>query len=106
MIVPMKKVSIIVLDYERKKALKKLRKIGLLHIEMTQVTSSTCISKLKEQISALEDGIFVVAEKVNKNTAQKKATTEDALSIAKQIASLTEKKKACRSEISVHQAEL
>lgn len=106
MIVPMKKVSIIVLDYERKKALKKLRKIGLLHIEMTQVTSSTCISKLKEQISALEDGIFVVAEKVNKNTAQKKATTEDALSIAKKIASLTEKKKACRSEISVHQAEL
>ena len=36
MIVPMKKVSLIVLDGERKHALKKLRKLGLLHIEIKE----------------------------------------------------------------------
>ena len=36
MIVPMKKVSLIVLDGERTNALKKLRKLGLLHIEIKE----------------------------------------------------------------------
>ena len=33
MIVQMKKVSIVVLNYERKEALKKLKKAGVVHIE-------------------------------------------------------------------------
>ena len=33
MIVPMKKVSFVVLEEERKEALKKLRKLGVVHLE-------------------------------------------------------------------------
>ena len=39
MIVPMKKVSLIVLEKERKDALKSLRKLGLVQLEDVQGTS-------------------------------------------------------------------
>ncbi len=105
MIVPMKKVSLIVLDSQRERALKKLREIGLLHIEMTQVSSAR-ISELKEQISLLESGIFAASERIGKNASQKKATTEEAISVAEKIAYLAEEKKVCHSEIAVLQSEL
>ncbi len=105
MIVPMKKVSLIVLDPEKERALKKLRKIGLLHIEMKQVASNR-ISELKEQISVLESGMYAVSERINKNISQQKATAEEAISIAENIASLTDEKKALHAEINLHQAEL
>ena len=53
MIVPMKKVSLIVLDGERKNALKKLRKLGLLHIEIKEGKGPRLV-ELKEQIASLE----------------------------------------------------
>ena len=53
MIVPMKKVSLIVLDSERKNALKKLRRLGLLHIEIKEGKGSRLL-ELKEQIASLE----------------------------------------------------
>ncbi len=59
MIVPMKKVSLIVLDGERKNALKKLRKLGLLHIEIKEGKGSRLV-ELKEQIASLEKGMFAV----------------------------------------------
>ncbi len=105
MIVPMKKISLIVLDSQRERALKKLRKIGLLHIEMTQASSAR-ISEFKEQISLLESGIFAASEIVEKNTSQKKATIEEAISVAEKIASLTEEKKACHAETAVLNSEL
>ena len=57
MIVPMKKVSLIVLDGERKNALKKLRKLGLLHIEIKEGKGPRLV-ELKEQIASLEKGMF------------------------------------------------
>ena len=63
MIVPMKKVSLIVLDSERKNALKKLRRLGLLHIEIKEGKGSRLL-ELKEQIASLEKGRFAVAETV------------------------------------------
>ena len=53
MIVPMKKVSLIVLDGERKNALKKLRKLGLLHIEIKEGKGPRLV-ELKEHIASLE----------------------------------------------------
>ena len=61
MIVPMKKVSLIVLDGERKNALKKLRKLGLLHIEIKEGKGPRLL-ELKEQIAFLEKGLFAVAD--------------------------------------------
>ena len=53
MIVPMKKVSLIVLKKNKEDALNKLRKLGLLHIEITE-GEGTKLLELKEQTALLE----------------------------------------------------
>ena len=97
MIVPMKKVSLMIMGDKKKDTLKKLRKLGILHIEITE-GSGKKIEELKEQISLLESAVFSVSEKKNKNVEMKDAEKEEVLAISKEIASLTEEKKACLSE--------
>ena len=105
MIVPMKKVSLIVLDGERKNALKKLRKLGLLHIEIKEGKGPR-LAELKEQIASLEKGIFAVADQAAGGADRKEADTKEALSIAVRIDSLKEEQKKCYADISEDQAEL
>ena len=97
MIVPMKKVSLMIMGDKKKDTLKKLRKLGILHIEITE-GSGKKIEELKEQIALLEGAIFSVSEKKNKDVETKDATKDEALNISKEIASLAEEKKACLSE--------
>ena len=97
MIVPMKKVSLMIMGDKKKETLKKLRKLGILHIEITE-GSGKKIEELKEQIALLEGAIFSVSEKKNKDVETKDATKDEALNISKEIASLAEEKKACLSE--------
>ena len=68
MIVPMKKVSLMIMGDKKKETLKKLRKLGILHIEITE-GSGKKLEELKEQISLIESAIFSVSEKKNKNVA-------------------------------------
>lgn len=105
MIVPMKKVSLIVLDGERKNALKKLRKLGLLHIEIKEGKGPRLV-ELKEQIASLEKGMAAAADKPAKGMVQKEADTQEALSIAGRIDFLQEEQKKCYADISAYQAEL
>ncbi len=105
MIVPMKKISLIILGADREKALKKLRRLGLLHIEITE-GSGTEIPILQEKISLLESGIFTVTDKAKKKINGKEADLDEALSIAQHIAGLSEERKACRSELIAKKAEL
>ena len=104
MIVPMKKVSLIILDNKKTETLKKLRELGLLHIEITEGTGER-LNELKEQISLLENGIFNVGEK-KKNLESQRATTTEALSIAKNISLLVVEKKACQLELAHLKSEL
>ena len=60
MIVPMKKVSLIVLSERKADTLKKLRRLGLMQIEITE-GSGERIRELHEQIAALERCIFSLA---------------------------------------------
>ena len=53
MIVPMKKVSLIILGDKKRQTLKKLRNLGVMHIEIAE-GSGEKLSTLKEQISLLE----------------------------------------------------
>ena len=53
MIVPMKKVSLVVLDRYKESALKKLRSLGLVHVEQIQGNSET-LSAAKAVYSRLE----------------------------------------------------
>ena len=105
MIVPMKKVSLIVLNGERKNALKKLRKLGLLHIEIKEGKGPRLL-KLKEQIASLEKALFAVADQGTKGMAQKEADTKESLSIAGRIDFLQEEQKKCYEDISAYGTEL
>ena len=97
MIVPMKKVSLIIMGDKREEALKTLRKLGLLHIEITE-GSGEKLNLLKEKISLLENAIYTLGK--TKATESKEASYEDALSVAKEISSLEEEKKAFKAELS------
>ncbi len=97
MIVPMKKVSLMIMGDKKKETLKKLRKLGILHIEITE-GSGKKIDELKEQIALLESAIFSVSEKKNKKVEMKDASKDEVLNISKEIYSLAEEKKTCISE--------
>ena len=95
MIVPMKKVSLIIRGSEKDKALKKLRSLGILHIEITEGTGGR-LANLKEQVALLESAIFTIGK--IKNTEQKNVNAADALTIATEVNSLDEEKKRCQAE--------
>ena len=97
MIVPMKKVSLIVMGDKRAEALKELRKMGLMHIEITDGAGER-INELKAQITMLENSIFSIEEKVKKNTEVKDATTAEAVAAAGEVVALAEEKKAYQAE--------
>lgn len=95
MIVPMKKVSLIIKGDKKEDALKKLRKLGIIHIEIEE-GSNERISKLREQITLLETASFAVGKK--KSTEQKDVSTSEALSVANKVAAIEEENKRCRFE--------
>lgn len=105
MIVPMKKVSLITLGNKKTDTLKKLRKLGLLHIEISE-GSGERLNELKNQISLLESSIYETNELARKNDLRGSDTDLDPLFVARDIASLTEEKKACQSEKNSLNAEI
>ena len=68
MIVPMKKVSFIIREKKKDETLKKLRKLGIVHIEITE-GSGERLASLQEQIALLESAIFTIGKR--KNVEQK-----------------------------------
>ena len=103
MIVPMKKVSLIIRESEKDKTLKKLRNLGILHIEITEGTGER-LANLKEQVALLESAIFTIGK--IKNTEQKNVNAAEALTIATEVHSLDEEKKRCQAEKIALDAEL
>lgn len=103
MIVPMKKVSLITMGDKKRQTLKMLRKLGIVHIEITDCSNER-IDQLAEQISLLERALFTIGKA--KNAEQKQAEASDALDIAAEVNSLAEEKKLCLSERIALNAEL
>ena len=103
MIVPMKKVSLIIIGDKKTEALKKLRKLGMIHIEITE-GSGDRLNELKEQISLLESAIFTVGTK--KGAEGEELNLAESLNIAKDVAFLTDKKKNCQAEMVTLNSEL
>ena len=95
MIVPMKKVSLILKGDKKEETLTKLRKLGLVHIEISEGSGEKLV-KLGEQITLLESAIFTVGK--SKNAEKKDINTGEALSVAKEIASLDDEKKQILAE--------
>lgn len=105
MIVPMKKVSLIVLSGQKEDALKKLRRLGLVHIEIAE-GSGERISLLREQIASLERCAASLG-KPEKGGAQAEALTPGrALAIAGEVAALSQERQECSSRQAALRAEL
>ena len=97
MIVPMKKVSLVIMGDKKQETLKKLRKSGIVHIEISE-GSGKKLEELKERISLLESAIFSISEKKAKNIEPTDADLDQTVSVAEEIVSLEEEKKQCLSE--------
>ncbi|MCR4939995.1 MAG: ATPase [Treponemataceae bacterium] len=101
MIVPMKKIFLVVLDAEKKAALKKLRSAGLVHLENVQGVGAE-LNSLKGEYSKLESAYMQLSDlKVPKGFSSKeKIQAADSYELADKILELFDAKKACLSEIS------
>ena len=95
MIVPMKKVSLIIRENKKDETLKKLRQLGIVHIEITE-GSGERLALLREQITLLESAIFTIGKK--KNIEQKDVSTAEVLSVATKVQALDAEKKQCGAE--------
>ena len=95
MIVPMKKVSFIIRENKKDETLKKLRKLGIVHIEIAEGAGER-LASLQEQIALLESAIFTIGKQ--KNVEQKDVSTAEALSIAMKVQVLDAEKKQCQAE--------
>ena len=108
MIVPMKKISLVVLENERKEALKALRKLGVLHVEEVQGSSEE-LASYKDQNSKIEKALAILTEiKLGKKETPKQTLVgkEAAFDIAKNILALTDEKKSCFDRITNDSVEL
>lgn len=95
MIVPMKKVSLIVMGAQKEEALKKLRKLGTVQIEITE-GSGEKLASLREQITLLESAFFTIGK--NKKVTQVETSTEEALSVATQVFKLSDEMRKCQAD--------
>ena len=103
MIVPMKKVSLILMGNKREEALITLRKLGIIHIEISEGFGEK-LDRYREQIALLESAAFAIGKA--KKAEQKELGVDEALSIANNIGLLTEKKNAYITERTALSAEL
>ncbi len=97
MIVPLKKVSLIIMGDKKSETLKKLRKLGILHIESAQ-GSGEKLEELKERVSLLESALFSISGKKSKKIKQETSDIRKAISVAEEIVALEEEKKLCSSQ--------
>lgn len=102
MIVPMKKVHLVVLDEERGNALTELRKIGVLHVVEKQACGPS-LDGLREKMNRAENAFALVRDL---KVAPKPGTAGDAASLVDRILSLSEERKALDELVSRSNREL
>ena len=103
MIVPMKKVSLIIMGDKKTEALKKLRKLGLLHIQIEEGSGQKLID-LNEKVALIESAIYSLNG--GKKITPKNITAAKSLKIAEEIQDFTEQKKQYISQLAALETEL
>ena len=108
-IVQMKKVSLVILDSTRKASLKQLRKAGVLHLEAVE-GSSPALSAYRESAAETDKAISILDEikesKKSPALIQEKLDKDSAREKAKEIISLSDRKKTLFDLISQNKNEL
>ncbi len=107
MILEMKKISLLVLNSEKREALKQLRKLGLLHIQTVNGNSSK-MEELKQQYTVLESAAGILEELVDKKNKVEpvSAGTEQSIETAQKVLQLTESIRDAQGEIVKNQTEI
>ena len=108
MIVPMKKIALVVLEKERKDALKRLRKLGVVQLEEVQGSSDE-LQACRDQSNKVTKAISLLSDtKVSKQVAkrQKKLEKDAALGLAATLVQQTEQKKGCYDRITAARNDL
>ena len=98
MIVPMKKVSLIIMGNKKKETLKKLRSLGLIHIEITE-GSGEKLAALNDKLALLDKAAAILSERVVKGTEKLEADYEKAYKIAEDSLRLFDDIKAYKDEL-------
>ncbi len=114
MIVPMKKVSLVLPASRKEETLKKLRKLGVLHIAITEgerspgspETSVATINDLRAKIALLENAMGTVADHAKTADAVTAGSPDEAVAVAEKILALSEETGFCRAEAIILTAEL
>ena len=99
MIVPMKKVSLLILDSEKNEALIKLQNLGLIHLNDIQ-GSSEKLTAIQAERDMLFRSISLLPDTKDKKVRQIKYSKEETLEIAKRIIRLNEEIKVLSDAIS------
>ena len=76
MIVPMKKIAVILQDKDAEDSLRILRKLGILHIEHQEAPKSKDIALLKDDVSILNEALGVLSEGARQDVKEKKETSD------------------------------
>ena len=103
MVVPMKKVSLVVMDKEREAALEKLRELGVLHLEKKQAASDA-LSKLLEKKVKAENALALLSSAAGKQKKKKKSAAAVSATAAADtpitaVLTLGEEKKALSEQL-------
>ncbi len=93
MIVPMKKVSLLLLDSEKNEALIKLKELGVVHLDDIK-GSSEKLSDLQAERDMLFRSISLLPDVKNKNSKQIEYSKEETLEISKRIIRLNDEIKS------------
>jgi V/A-type H+-transporting ATPase subunit I len=101
MIVPMKKVSLVVMDKSREASLEELRALGVVHLEKRNVSSAK-LSALLDQKARTEHALGVLrsypAEKQPEHQAEKEGFSMEARELAGKVLALADEKKALQEQ--------
>ena len=107
MIVPMKKVSIVVLNKERRQALEQLKKIGVVHLEQLEGNGEKLAAYKEASNNAMNASAVLAEIKVPKKHGQPASlSNQEIAEKCVNIISLTEQKKRLLEEISNDSVEL
>ena len=98
MIVPMKKDSLIIMGDKKKETLKKLRTLGLLHIEITEGAGEK-LAALNDKMALLDKAAVILSERVVKGAEKLDAEPEKAYEIAADTLKLCDDIKAYKDEL-------
>ena len=107
MIVPMKKVSLVILDKEKKEALKTLRKIGVVHLEKVEGKGEVLANYKNVSDTLFNASILLSEVKTDKKTFKyETVSNEVAFQKARRVLEIVDRKKELFDQISSATSEL